>query len=338
MARQLKDEAAAFRGKSVQHCINRLEDPEVARRRAAAWALFERGPQAALATPALTKLLDDPEVRIPALHALDAIGPEAYPAASKIASLLSNHDPFIRQAATFALAGIARPQNWDDKVGGYASEDVSPHAHTVVPALQQALGDSHEDVRWIAAYGLARCGEAAGPILSDVMKMAKKPEGDERAIGLRLLSGMGSAATDAVPLLVKSYAKSKGEDRPVTFALAAIGSAASDAIAVLEEYRNPKNSYLADTCYALFCIRGDESDLNTMAELLGDTSCPRGSSEWEDVNMFLNALGVKAAPVAPLVRDRLSRLESQPELKRQLESTFFRRVEESASPLRLLPR
>ena len=336
--RQLKDEAAAFRGKSVQQCIDGLKDPQVARRRAAAWALFERGPQAAPAIPALTRLLDDPEVRIPALHALDAIGPEAYPAASKIASLLSNHDPFIRQAATFALAGIARPQNWDDKVGGYAPEDVSPHAHTVVPALRQALGDSHEDVRWIAAYGLARCGEAAGPILPDVMKMAKQPKGDQRSIGLRLLSGMGPAAADAVPLLVKSYDDAKGEDRPVTFALAAIGPAASEAVAVLEKYRTPQNAYLADTCYALFSIRGDPSDLKTMVDLLGNTSCPRGAQEWEDAITLLSALGSKAAPVASLVRDRLKLLDSKPNLKRQLESVLSQRIEAGGSPVRLLAR
>ena len=336
MARQLKDEAAAFRGKSVQQCIDGLKDADVAKRRAAAWALFELGPQAALATPALTKLLDDPEVRIPALHALDAIGPEAYPAASKIASLLSDRDPFVRQAATFALVGITRPQNWDDKVGGYASEDVSPHAHTVVPALQQALGDSHEDVRWIAAYGLARCAEAAAPILPDVMEMAKKPAGDERGIGLRLLSGMGPAAADAVPFLVKSYAESKGEDRPVTYALAAIGPAASGAIAVLEKYRTPKNPYLANTCYALFSIRGDESDLKTMVDLLGEASCPRGSEEWEDVITLLNALGGEAAPVAPLVQDRLSLLDSKPNLKRQLELVLSQRIKAGGSPFRLL--
>ena len=318
----LKDEAAAFRGQSVQQCVDGLKDSDVSQRRAAAWALFEIGSQAAQATAALVGLLEDPEVRFPALHVLELIGPEAYPAAPKIASLLSHHDPFVRQGATFAMAGIARPKNWDDTVNGYATEDISPYAHTVVPALQQALSDSHEDVRWIAAYGLARCGEAAAPILPDIIKMANKPKGDERAIGLRLLSGMGPAAAEAVPLLVNFYTDGKGEDRAVTYALAAIGSAASDAIAVLEKYRNPENSYLADTCYALFCIRGDESDLKIMAGLLGDTSCPRGSSEWEDVGMFLNALGAKAAPVAPLVRDRLSRLDSQPDLKRQLELTF----------------
>ena len=170
------------------------------------------------------------------------------------------------------------------------------------------------------------------------MKMAKQPKGDQRSIGLRLLSGMGPAAADAVPLLVKSYDDAKGEDRPVTFALAAIGPAASEAVAVLEKYRTPQNAYLADTCYALFSIRGDPSDLKTMVDLLGNTSCPRGAQEWEDAITLLSALGSKAAPVASLVRDRLKLLDSKPNLKRQLESVLSQRIEAGGSPVRLLAR
>jgi HEAT repeat protein len=296
---RLKDEAAAFRGKSLNQCVAGLNGFDASQRRAAAWALFELGSRAAPATPALIRLLDDPEVRFPALHALDAIGPAAYPAASKIASLLSHRDAFVRQGATFALAGLARPRNWDEDIHGYAAEEVSPYAHTVVPPLRQALRDSHEDVRWIAAFGLSRCGEAAAPALPDAMKMATGPSGDQRAAGLRMLCGLGPAAAEAVPHLVKSYAAAKGEDRPVTWTLAAVGPAASDATAVLEMYRTPKNRYLADTCYTLFCIRGDVANLETMVRLLGDKSCPRGASEWRDVVRFLGALGAKAAQVAP---------------------------------------
>ena len=103
----VKDEAAAFRGKSVEQCIEGLRSPDAATRRAAAWALSELGPQAASAVPELTIALDDPEVRIPALLALEAIGPKASPAAPKVASLLSHPDDFIRQGATFTLKGLS---------------------------------------------------------------------------------------------------------------------------------------------------------------------------------------------------------------------------------------
>ncbi len=332
--RGLKDEAAAFRGKSVKRCIAGLRGSDVSKRRAAAWALYELGPQAAKATPALISLLDDPEVRFPALHALEAIGPDAYPAATKIASLLSHPDAVVRQGATFALAGIARPRNWDEDFNGYALEDVSPYAHVVVPALRQALRDSHQDIVWIAGYGLSRCGEAAAPALSDAMKLVAGKPHDNVGAATRALAGMGPAAAAAVPLLVEHYTAAKAKDRYVTLALAAIGPAASDAVAVLERYRTPQNSHLADTCYALFCIRGEESDLKTMVGLLGDKE---NCGAWEDVVRYLIALGAKAAPVAPLVRDRLSLLKARPDLVSQLELTFFRRVEEGGSPLRLLP-
>ena len=72
-------------------------------RRSAASALYERGPQAAAGVGALAKLLDDPDVRILALRALEAIGIEAAPAAPRVAALLSHADPFVRLAATAAL-------------------------------------------------------------------------------------------------------------------------------------------------------------------------------------------------------------------------------------------
>ncbi len=335
----LKDEAAAFRGKSVEQCVAGLDGSDVSQRRAAAMALFELGPQAAQATPTLARLLDDPGVRFPALRALEAIGPEAYPAASKIAALLSHPDVFVRLGATFTLGGIAGPRTWDHAVNGYAPEDVSPYAHTVVPALRQALCDSHAGVVRVAAYGLSRCGEAAASALPDAMKIVEGEKDSDKGVGtLRALAAMGPAAAEAVPLLVEFYAAAEGEDRAVTWTLAAIGPAASDALAVLEQYRTAENPFLADTCYALFCIRGEESELETMVGLLGDESRPRGSAEWEDVVRFLTALGAKAAPVAPLVRERLSLLDSKPSLQRQLELTFFRRVEEGGKPLRLLPR
>ena len=334
VVRGLKDEAAAFRGKSVEQCVAGLGGSDVWQRRAAAWALVELGPQAAQATPALVRLLDDPEVRFPALRALEAIGPEAYPASSKLTSLLSHPDAFVRLGATFALAGIAGPRSWDVAVSGYAPEDVSPYAHMVVAPLRQALRDSYLDIARVAAYGLSRCGEVAAPALPDAMRLvAGKP-----TAAMRVLAGMGPAAAAAVPLLIKSYAAAEGKDRAITWTLAAIGPAASDAVTVLEQYRTPENPHLADTCYALFCIRGEESDLKTMAGQLGDKSRPGGSSEWQDVIRFLNALGARAAPVVPLVLERLRLLDSEPDLKRQLESILLQRVKKGESPLRLLPR
>jgi len=102
----VKDEAAPLRGRSVSECISALRSSATATRRAAAWALFEMGSKAAPAVPELLTALDDPDVRIPALKALEAIGPGATAASTKVASLLSHPDDFIRQGAAFTLTGL----------------------------------------------------------------------------------------------------------------------------------------------------------------------------------------------------------------------------------------
>ena len=180
------------------------------------------------------------------------------------------------------------------------------------------------------------------PALPETIKLlgSKDTTGTGPEAGLRVLSGMGPAAASAVPRLVALYADAKGANSLVTRTLAAIGPAASDAVDVLEKHRTLENRFLADTCYALFCIRGDESDLEMMAGLLGDKDRPRGyeSGEWRDIARFIGALGGKAAPVAELVRERSSLLDSAPSLKRRIETVFLKRVEEGAKPLRLQPR
>ena len=105
----LKDEAKPFRGKPVQECIASLADEEASVRRAAAWALFEMGPKAAPAVPALADLLGDAEVRMPAIRALEAIGPASLPALPKLTALTKHPDGFVRSGAVFALSAIGAP-------------------------------------------------------------------------------------------------------------------------------------------------------------------------------------------------------------------------------------
>gem|GEM_PF-4896511 len=102
----VRDEAARFRDRSVAECVDGLGSAESATRRAAAWALWELGAQAVAAVPALTAALDDPEVRIPALKALETIGSGAAAAAPRVARLLSFPDDFIRQGASFTLQAL----------------------------------------------------------------------------------------------------------------------------------------------------------------------------------------------------------------------------------------
>ncbi len=105
----LRDEAALFRTQSTDACIAALANPDSSVRRAAALALYERSGQAAPAVDALARLLDDPEVRICALRALEAVGPKASPALARVTALLSHADPFIRIGAVYTLGAMGSP-------------------------------------------------------------------------------------------------------------------------------------------------------------------------------------------------------------------------------------
>ena len=339
----LKDEGKAFRGLSVSRCIAGLGSSDTSERRAAAWALFEMGPEAAPAVGALIDTLDNPEVRIPVLRAFEAIGPDAHAAIPALTSLMSDSDAYVRLGATCALAGMARPPSWNADVNGYLPDDVSAHAGVLVPPLRSGLRDPDRAVAKLSSLGLFRCGGAAAPALSDAMDMVRLKgdgktydDGDRKEFGMRVLSGMGPAAASAVPALIEVYEKAKGGNYIVARTLAAIGPAAAEAIPVLEKYRTPENSYLADAWYALYCIRGDPSDLAAMAKLIGDESRP--VSDWYAAVRFLTALGAEAASVMPVVKERLALLDSEPSLRRNITSVLFERVDEGAKPLRLLLR
>ena len=107
---------------------------------------------------------------------------------------------------------------------------------------------------------------------------------------------------------------------------------------MLEKYRKPDNPYLADVCYALYCLRGDQKDLTMLAEMIGQENLPYGAGEWYAAARFLGALGGQAASAAALIRGRISLLGKEPTLRRQIETICLKRIEENAQPLRLLPR
>jgi len=333
----VKDEAKAFRGKSVAQCREGLRSASVATRRAAASALFEMGRKAAPAVPELAKALSDPGVRIPALKALEVIGSPAFGAAPEIRPLLSNKDSFIRLAATFALVGIAKPDSWIDELSGYDPSDASHRAKALAPLLSKAIADPFPQASDAAAFGLFYCGEASVENLPKAVDLLEKKTND--GVATKILAGLGPKAASAVPALIERIEAAKGQDPNNCQTLAAIGPAAAEAVTMLEKYRTQDNPYLADVCYALYCIRGDEKELTTIVEMVGQPGLPYGSSEWYAAARFLGALGGKAAPVAERLRERLSLLaDAEPTLKRQIETVYFKRITENGRPLRLLPR
>ena len=151
----LRDEAKPFRRKSVRQCIKGLSHRDWRVRRSAAWALFEMGPAAAPATASLADLLDDPQVRIPALRALEAIGPDAYTAVPQVASLLAHPDAYVRIGATYALGAIGGAPTESDQLTTRAPD---PPASLVVEPLRAVLNDDDPLVPKIAKRLLTKIG------------------------------------------------------------------------------------------------------------------------------------------------------------------------------------
>ncbi|MEI6066109.1 MAG: DUF2887 domain-containing protein [Methylococcaceae bacterium] len=336
----LKDEAASFRGKSVAQCIDGLRKSDIPARRSAAWALFETGPDAAAAIPELIWALDDAEVRIPAMRALESIGAQANSAVPKLTSFLSHPDAYVRLGAILTLTNIVRPASWNGDVNGYASGNQSPFADAVVPGLRTMLRTKEQSLVAVASLGLFFSGEASLPALPEAMKLIAlgndglpRDDGSLREFGMQILAGLGSGATGAVPLLIKAYDASKGSDAFIALTLAGIGPAAADAIGVLGKYRTPENHNLAEACYALISIRGNgEEELKMLAGILGDPN--RTKQEWAAAARFLIALGTAAAPVESVVRERLPLLlPKEPSIKKKLEDLFFLRIKEGGKPL-----
>ncbi len=101
-----KDEAKPFRGQSLEACLAGLDSTDTSERRAAAWALCELGPEAARGVGRLVELLNDDATRVPAMRALEAIGPGARPALPALRALADHPDGFVRLGASIAAKAI----------------------------------------------------------------------------------------------------------------------------------------------------------------------------------------------------------------------------------------
>ena len=211
----VRDEAAAYRGETVAECINGLAAASTEARRAAAWALFERGAAAAPAVPALAGLLGDADVRIPALRALEATGPGAAAAVPQIQPLLTHGDVFIRLGATYALRAIGTPA-----LAGLrdALQDVSPHVAYVAGEAAAEIGEpakvlvpelvanlrreripttyGHFDGALVALKALGPATAAVAPAILDLYTAGERPE--LRAACLEILRAAGPAAAEPV--------------------------------------------------------------------------------------------------------------------------------------------
>ena len=340
--RGLKDEAGLFRGRSVRDCIEGLSGADAAVRRSAAWALASMGRDAAPATGTLAKLLGDELVRMPALRALETIGPQAFAAVPRIRKLLAHEDAYVRLGAVFALGGIGTPwkAEWLRDHGRIESAEkeaaaVRPLSPPQIQAVAEALEEGFaDDVFWVAkaaSQGLVRMGPAARPALTLAIELLDRPQDNwawEADTVRMVIAAIGPEAATAAPKLIAKLESETGRSgRGELMALAAIGPSVHAASPVIEKYieRTAGDTLQVGIAhYALFCIRGETQDLEGMMD-----SFKRGDHKYW-IARFLAALGAKARPVADEARQMLGQeafARYRPKLK-----LFLRKVDRSQGP------
>jgi hypothetical protein len=289
-------EEAAYRGRTVAACIVGLTAPDVTTRRAAAWELYERGPGAAAAAATLAAALADPDVRMPALHALEAIGPEAHVAVPEIAKLVYHPDPYIRIGAALALGEIGAPIEERTRT---SRRLVSPHAALVAEPLIVVFADEFEYNSHSAGGILGYLGTAAKPAVPKAIGYLDR-EYRLQLAALGLITGLGPHAAAAVPKLLE-IGGSEFKNPMIIDALAAIGPDAAAAVPALEAYgAEQSGGQQATALYALCCIRGNPADFQKVAALL---SAP--DTDKRELVERLKQLGAKAKPIVEEVRPLL---------------------------------
>ncbi len=235
----------------------------------AADSLYEMGPGACKAIPALIAALNDEEseVRVRVVYALGAIGPAAEPALLSLIRLLKDKKagdevrwpvamnlakfgPNARQAVPVLLE-ILETEDALMKIGAIdALGNLGQDDPRVVPALIKALDHPHSSVHRGAAGALARLAREPDKAVSVLMRFIAKhkaePElSDSRAYVIRLLGRFRSRAKPAVAMLVE-IAKDEKEHSDVrenaVEALGRIGRDAREALPALRVIKEQERS------------------------------------------------------------------------------------------------
>jgi HEAT repeat protein len=211
----------------VPFALEALEDPDwLARRNAlrAAFSLSGRDP--ARAVDAMALRLEDPDPRV------------REEAASKLHEMvMAAQEARLRQAGDEGAQG--------PYVIEYSETTPLPdwsEVRAALPRLAAALKDSHEQVRYHAAWALARSGPeaaAAGPLLEGLLD---DPSLDVRlAAAVALVQGGSERSREVVPvaLFLEALAEERRDELPpqhqyqVPLAVAALGPKAREAVPIL---------------------------------------------------------------------------------------------------------
>jgi serine/threonine protein kinase/HEAT repeat protein/Tfp pilus assembly protein PilZ len=233
MPPKLAAEAELAGKERLKRFISELNHPNVRLRWRAAVGLWEMGPTAKDAVPALTKALEDKALPVAhaAAEALRTITEEREPEAgwdslpstgtgpidvSALIEALRHEDVSVREWAAVALGHLG------------------PAAKDAVAALRAALKNSMSGIRDWAAAALGGIGPEAREAIPDLVGALKDESRFVRAAAAAALGAMGPSAKDVVPDLVGALRDENANVRwRAAAALGEIGPEARAAIPAL---------------------------------------------------------------------------------------------------------
>ena len=204
---------------AVPQHLQALQNGDAAARKAAAFALWQIGPYAQDAAPALLAVASDPdpEVREAVVKALGRTAQGNQEAVRRLVEALKDEKGDVRAAAATALfelwvaekSSSLPAASRQGKTGNPAAtaKPFSPEAEqgvrAAVPVLRKTLKDTDARARAQAASALGEAGALAEPAVPELIEMLRKdPEERARLEATLALGNTGPAAKAAVPALV----------------------------------------------------------------------------------------------------------------------------------------
>jgi HEAT repeat protein len=183
---------------------------------AALWDIQAFGPKAAAAASRLTEMLKagDDDLRTHAADALGAVGPAAEAAIpALVEAAAQDFDPPLRKAAAGALGAIGR----------------LPEPALV--GLMDLLKAEDASYRITAAWALGRCGAEAGQAAGVVAVMLQDGNCLVAEEAAYALGAIGGVAATAVPALLQALRRGEGGlPAGAAYALGCMGAAAIDKV------------------------------------------------------------------------------------------------------------
>ena len=153
-------EGESFHDRSLDECLRALQKGSVADQRAAANAMLFKDVDSidpdrlAPWIETLAGLLEEPDVRMPAMRVLRNFGPKAVPATDALKRQLAAEDPYIRCGAILALEsmgtaaidalilGVEDPFPMNSAVAAECLARIGPDAAGAIPTLKKAVTSS----------------------------------------------------------------------------------------------------------------------------------------------------------------------------------------------------